>query len=78
MDIVESMPNWERKRFCLLVAKATEAYFKQPGAQERFEAWLKEDPERERRHYAQLNGTYNYEEDRSYGTENRSGDTCAG
>ena len=39
---LEFVNGYDEKRFCRWIVKATEAYFKQPGVQERYEAWLKE------------------------------------
>jgi len=39
---LEFVNGYDEIRFCRWIAKATEAYFKQPSVQERYEAWLKE------------------------------------
>jgi len=47
MPEIETLPYWESYSIAKWVAKATEAYFKRPGVQERFEKWLKERSEME-------------------------------
>jgi len=41
-NILETMPGYEMRHFCLWLAKATEAYFQREDVKERFEKWQKE------------------------------------
>ena len=40
---VSTLPGWELKYFLRWVARATEAYFKDPDVQRRFKEWQEEE-----------------------------------
>lgn len=42
MSELSTMPTYELDHFALWVAKATEAYFKSPDVQRRFEEWKRQ------------------------------------
>ncbi len=42
MSDISTTPTWELNHFCLWVARATEAYFKDPDVQRRYNEWMKE------------------------------------
>lgn len=42
MTPITTLPSYELNSFARWVAKATEAYFKNPDVQKRFEAWKTE------------------------------------
>lgn len=47
MADLSTMPTYELNNFARWLAKATEAYFNDPDVKRRFEAWQKEQEEKE-------------------------------
>ena len=39
---ISEIPNFRRKELAEVTLSETEAYFKQPGVEERYQAWLKD------------------------------------
>lgn len=53
MSELSTMSVYEARRFASWVAKAAEAYFKDPEVQRRFEEWKKEEAKKEKIHMEQ-------------------------